>query len=286
MKRGYIHLGVLYRYFRCLVLNISLCICGLDIHAQDLSGLSDQGYGHWMAASKLAELATNVDDYVLIAKEYEEVIETDPSFIEAYMKLVQVYEKIVLEKGEPYFSKAEAALNQYAVLNPGDNRNIQSEKAFIQALRSRYYTGPYRFDGRWCYKSNKTSGNWFIQIKWEGDAYQITFKQTPEAIESINSTTWDVTFARQEDRGSELRSRHTRYEGDCSSSADPGFPTYGKYYYNSWRTEDIYRITLEGTAPHVRLYKQHCFYYQNGSLTYSETLTNELYFIDNDLVRE
>lgn len=254
-------------WISCIMFNL----CALETSAQDLSGLSDQGYGHWMSASRLAETASNVDDYLLIAQEYEEVIKTDSQFEDTYLKLIQLYEKIGVEKGTKYFDKADKLLDQYALIKPGDNRTIQAERSYISALRDKYNKGPNRFVGRWGYSR---SNQWYVEIKYDGKEYSLVFFEPVESITKEN----DYSFLIEEkpsdyDHSQELRRKGwDRYVDDRDSDADPGYPTTGRYYYNRTRIVAYRRIILEGDAPKISTPKLHEWYYLDGSLTYAKTM--------------
>lgn len=100
--------------------------------------LSAEGKGHFIAAQRLFEMANFVNDYVLIAEEFESVAKTDPSFAKTYINLCLVYSRIGAEQGEPYFSKAEAALEKYKDLAPEDISGYTEEAISLKAMRRKY----------------------------------------------------------------------------------------------------------------------------------------------------
>ena len=154
--------------------------------AQDLSTLTDSGYGHWMAATRLSETATSIDDYILVASEYEKAIQSDSSFIDAYMRLVHLYEKIGAERGDVYLSKAENYLKKYEILNAGDTRNIESEKAYIRALLAKSSSEPGRFVGVWVDRKYPRA-SYIFRIKQEGNTFDVKVSTAEEReLETTN----------------------------------------------------------------------------------------------------
>lgn len=118
--------------------------------AQEMSDLSDAGYAHWIAANRLLDNAGSPEEFELVATELESVIETDPQFKDTYMKLVHVYEKIAIKRGEPVFVKAEQLLNNYLERFPDEKREIGAERIYIDALREKYKQNiPMGFVGKW-----------------------------------------------------------------------------------------------------------------------------------------
>lgn len=264
---------------------ILLCMLfSLALHAQNSITLSNEGRKNWKAANALLEVASSTDELIYVIQQFEMVTKSDPDYADTYYNLGKLYAKVGNEKGESYFDKAQSYYEKYKSLHPEDSELINDEIYVLNVLKEKYINGPHRFEGKWGYEYSKV---WFIDIKYDGSAYQLTFQTPPESIEVLNSTTWIAVFVRQEDLRDELRAKGlNRYYDDCDSSADHGFPTFGKYYYNSWKNEDYYQISLSGKVPKVKLFKQHCLYYLNGALTYSETLTDEVYFTDDFLFRK
>ena len=114
--------------------------------------LSTEGKGHFIAAQRLFEMATSVDDYKLVAEEFESVTKSDPSFAKTYINLGLVYSRIGAEQGEPYFSKAEAALETYRKMAPEDTEGYTEEAISLKAMRRKYEDGQIK---------SKT-GDWYI----------------------------------------------------------------------------------------------------------------------------
>ncbi len=256
----------LSRFFCLLFL-----VFGYSLSAQDLSSLSDQGYGHWVTATRLSETATDLDDYLLIANEYERIIESDPAFADTYLKLVQLYEKIGMEKGLSFLERAEQVLDQYASIKPDDGRSIATERAYINALRDKYNNGPTRFVGKWGFTN---TSEWDIEIAYEGGEYSLHLSKSVTSITKESDISFVIeSLPSTTDHTAELRRKGwTRYVDDRDENADPGFPTSGRYYYNKDRLVAYYRIKLEGDAPVWETIKLHKWYYLDGDLTYAQTL--------------
>ena len=138
-----------YSYLIVVALIIGCLSFGFPGRAQDLSA---QGRGHFIAAQRLFEMVSSVDDYKMVAEEFEAVAKTDPSFAKTYINLCLVYSRIGAEQGEPYFSKAEAALETYKKLAPEDIDGYTEEAISLKAMRRKYEDGRIK---------NKT-GNWYI----------------------------------------------------------------------------------------------------------------------------
>ena len=100
--------------------------------------LSEVGRGHYNAALLLFESSSSVNDYLLVAEEFEAVLKTDPDYPNTYINLCKMYYRIGAEKGEPYFSKAETALSNYKRLAPGDTAGYTEETIALQAMRRKY----------------------------------------------------------------------------------------------------------------------------------------------------
>ena len=123
----------------CLLLFLFVRICFVpSIFAQDLSSLSDIGYGHWIVASELDGDDASVDDLILAAEEYEQVICSDSHYAPALLNLARVYKRIGSVYGSIAFEKAYKALTDYHSLNPGDNRTYEAELASLRATQRKY----------------------------------------------------------------------------------------------------------------------------------------------------
>lgn len=142
--------------------------------AQEMSDLSDAGYAHWIAANRLLDNAGSPEEFELVATELESVIETDPQFKDTYMKLVHVYEKIAIKRGEPVFVKAEQLLKNYLERFPDEKREIGAESIYINALREKYKQNiPMGFVGRWGWlEISCTNGHFTATTHRESDKYK------------------------------------------------------------------------------------------------------------------
>lgn len=146
--------------------------------AQEMSDLSDAGYAHWIAANRLLDNAGSPEEFELVATELESVIETDPQFKDTYMKLVHVYEKIAIKRGEPVFVKAEQLLNNYLERFPDEKREIGAERTYIDALREKYKQNiPMGFVGRWrSLKISYDDGLYYATLDKKSDKYKYEVK--------------------------------------------------------------------------------------------------------------
>lgn len=134
-----------------LLITIASLVLGYGashLNAQDLTGLSDSGYGHWSAAIVFLSEAKTVDDYCMAAQEFEFVTKSDPSFSDAYLKLVSVYKEIGRERGGLAFDKAFSALESYKALHPDDIKTYETENSILKALQ-RNYAKKSTIYGRW-----------------------------------------------------------------------------------------------------------------------------------------
>lgn len=139
--------------------------------------LTDEGRGHYNAALLLFESSSSVNDYLLVAEEFEAVIKTDPDYPNTYINLCKMYYRIGAEKGEPYFSKAETALSNYKRLAPGDTAGYTEETIALQAMRRKYDSNyqnivKKKFVGTWRDKANQGI-NYIIRISESGDALEV-----------------------------------------------------------------------------------------------------------------
>lgn len=247
-----------------------LCFSALIGRAQDLSRLSDEGYGHWITATRLSEKASSIDDFLLVANEYEKVLLSDPSFSDTYLKLVQLYEKIGEEKGISFLDRANDILDKYSAINPNDKRRIESERIYISAIKDKFNSGPNKFVGRW---GSGNSQERDLIIKYEGGEYIITMlNMLVDRIEKESDTSFIIVKkAENYNHREELRRKGwVKYIGYCSEyEADSGFPTSGQFYYNESRMQTYYQLSLDGDAPLFSLIKFKEWFYLDGTLTFA-----------------
>lgn len=66
---------------------------------------------HWLKAVTFVEEATSNEDYLLAAKEFEQILISNASCPDVYYNLGLVYSKIVSSKGEFAINKAKEYFN-------------------------------------------------------------------------------------------------------------------------------------------------------------------------------
>ena len=252
MKRIVIYIVALY----CLSFS-------LTSRAQDLSA---EGKGHFIAAQRLFEIATSVDDYKLIAEEFESVAKSDPSFANTYINLCVVYSRIGAGQGEPYFSKAEAALETYKKLAPEDTAGYTEEKIALQAMRRKYDSNyqsivKKKFVGTWRDKVHKGI-NYIFRISESGDFLDVrvftwrTEKELETYDVSLNGGTLSFTVKNIDIdyvNGSPLR-KTTEFGGKT-------------IIYDKTVSYDHWKLTFSGEQI-IATNKWEEYYYLNGRYVY------------------
>ena len=249
---------------------IGLGLIGQALQAQDLTSLSNQGYGHWMTANRLAESASEVEDYLVIAKEYEQVIASDPSFEKAYFELIHVYEKIALEKGPSFLDKALTILDNYSSIYPNDSRVVESERTYIQAFREKSKRNILKgFVGKWKFMG--------LRIGEDGGSYTASVESTDQYKRFVSSVRVEddhlILYVRESYDGIAygqlkwLKDWH-RYE---NHSHDCG----GKHY--SWTKEIEYQKYIiwneNGTNYIALIHHDDEYYSQDGALVHECSYT-------------
>ena len=243
--------------------------------------LSNEGRVHYNRAMSLLEIATLADDYKKVANELEQVILTDPNYAYTYLYMSRVNRKIGEAEGEAYFTKADKCIKKFYQLAPNEadtyrkevDENAKSQKNYTKQKAA----ASLPLVGKWKYPSNPSS--WYINVTNNNGKYGISVNAKGRvSVTKVDDYTFDIQIFRQEKMDG-------KYEDDCNSDADPGYPKSGVYYYDEWRHTDHERITLNGNAVHVKMYRQHTDYYLNGSISHKETHTSAWYFSDDDLIR-
>lgn len=239
--------------------------------------LSDAGRAHFKAAMALFEIASSNDDYKQVAQEFETVTKSDPNYPDTYINLCKIYGRIGATDGNIYFTKAKEALEKYHALMPNDIDTYNDEKVILETLQKKYNNSPARFIGKW--KSSPNSKDWFVEIQYITGEFSIKINTDGKyEVKKVNDSSYDIIYYLN-------KSQSEKFVDDCDSHADSGYPTRGKYYYNSWEATHYERLTLTGKVPRLKLYKQHTEYFLYGQKTYSETTTSEFYFYDDDLIK-
>ncbi len=240
--------------------------------------LSKSGAAHLRAAETLLEMASSINDKLLVAEEYEKVTQSDPSYADVYLKLGKLYAALTPELGKEYYDKAKQNYQTYLRLRPAEKDEIDAELVVLDALLRKYNSGPSRLVGCWGF-SGYNGFQPYFNIKMQGNDYIV--EVTPGGF--LDTETINVESSREGmifkfavtkfyDRRSELREKGwTKYRNDCDEYADSGWPKYGTYYYNEIESTWYYELDLSGDKPMLNISKLHCKYFLNGSKTYSET---------------
>lgn len=258
-----------------------LCIAALMTVSTMAVELSKEGSVHYNRAMSLLQIATLTDDYKKVASELEQVVLTDPDYADTYLQMSRVYRKIGATEGEAYFQKAEKCNNTFFRLAPTETEAFLTEFEAI-AIDEGTYKGKKAAAtlpllGKWKFASNKFT--WYLEVTYDDGKYGL--KINPE-FETTITRLDDYTFKVQNFMNEKEDSVH---KDDCSEDADPGYSKRGVYYYDEWHTTEYIRVKLNGQAPHVEMYEQHCVHLLKGKITYQETHHNEFYFFNEYLVR-
>lgn len=258
-----------------------LCIAALMTVSTMAVELSKEGSVHYKRAMSLLQIATLTDDYKKVASELEQVVLTDPDYADTYLQMSRVYRKIGATEGEAYFQKAEKCNNTFFRLAPTETDAFLTEFEAI-AIDEGTYKGKKAaatlpLIGKWKFPTNPST--WYIEVTNNNGEYGVSVNTRERvSVTKVDDYTFDIQIFTH-------KKENARYEDDCSKDADPGYPKSGVYYYDEWRHTDYERVTLNGNAPHIKMYRQHTDYYLNGRISYKETHTNAWYFSDDDLVR-
>ena len=93
---------------RFLIILISI-FWGLNGFSQSLSS---QGKAHLRAAETLAQSASTGEDYIQVAEEYEKILNTDPSYNNAYLEAAHAYALATPSLGKSSYDKGVSILNR------------------------------------------------------------------------------------------------------------------------------------------------------------------------------
>lgn len=167
--------------------------------------LSEEGRGHYNAALLLFESSSSVNDYLLVAEEFEAVLKTDPDYPNTYINLCKMYYRIGAEKGEPYFSKAETALSNYKRLAPGDTAGYTEETIALQAMRRKYDSNyqsivKKKFVGTWRDKEHQGI-NYIFRISESGELLDVrvfTWRENERETYDVSLNGGDLAFTVKE----------------------------------------------------------------------------------------
>ena len=84
-------------------------------------GLSEEGYIHWYKAKALMDNIKQESDYFLIIDEFRKVLETDPTYADAYSNMGILWTSMGdFGGGIPCFDSAKVCYDKYLVLRPAE----------------------------------------------------------------------------------------------------------------------------------------------------------------------
>lgn len=109
---------------------------------------------HWLKAVTFVEEATSNEDYLLAAKEFEQILISNASCPDVYYNLGLVYSKIVSSKGEFAINKAKEYFNYYLKFKPEESAAIEKELIIMEARLEKYNNDTKNnmlkdFEGTW-----------------------------------------------------------------------------------------------------------------------------------------
>lgn len=248
------------------------------------TNLSKSGAAHLRAAEVLSATAQTSDDRVQIAKEYEHVIETDPSYANAYLEAAKIYTILTPELGESTYNKAKNLLNQYLNLEPSQSDTVDTELIVLDAMLQKYKNKPEKVDGLWGYYVNGRF-NSVLEVYNSGYSYNVKLVDPScflgvhhtlrDAKVTVNGCNCNIIIEKYWDDRPNLREKGLKsYYGERSNNADPGYPAHGRYYYNGHLQISYYTVDLTNTPLVLNCDKIQWIYYLDGLRTYSSTGTD------------
>lgn len=264
------------RHSLLIVLAVMIPMFSVVAQSGSNSRLSKAGQAQWKAAEAIEKMASTPADQEQVAKEYELVLNTDPNYAPALLKLGKIYRQIGLEKGESAFKKSEGFLNRYQQVAPQAADEVNEEMALLNAYRRKFDNGPAHFVGKWGYEG---VSSWVLDVSYNNGTFSYKINDDWGEIEKIEPCAEGVKYYMvcENDRRSYIQSKGwKRLYDDCDSKAKSGFPTSGVYYYDKIISKCVILFTLSGKAPIRSIDKFESYYYLNGNLTYAEDCTREM----------
>ena len=261
---------------RFLIILISI-LWGLNGFSQSLSS---QGKAHLRAAETLAQSASTGEDYIQVAEEYEKILNTDPSYNNAYLEAAHAYALATSSLGKSAYDKGVNILNRLKSKTSSYESEIYSEMTVLDAMLKKHNNGPSRIYGTWGQYSN---GEFypFVKITGSGGTPNVEFLGYWMAGEvgyikdvriNISGNICYLEIDKYWDNRPGLRKKGwTHYVDDCDSNADPGYPTTGTYKYDETYSTWYYKIDLAEYPLEAKCLKIHQNFYCKGSHTYSGT---------------
>ena len=107
------------------------------IYAHGKAELSSEGMKHRAAAKELVDIAKNTDDLFPAIAEYKLVIDSDPSYSDAYYNLAKLYTMLGKEKSKNYYDDAKTYYVQYKRLVPEEIAEIDAEIYALEVLKKK-----------------------------------------------------------------------------------------------------------------------------------------------------
>lgn len=268
---------------RYLIIPI-LMFWGLNGFSQSLSS---QGKAHLRAAETLAQSASTGEDYIQVAEEYEQILDTDPSFGKAYIEAAHAYALATPSLGKTAYDKGVSILNRLKSKDSSYESEIYSEMTVLDAMLKKHNNGPSRIYGTWGEYGNGGSFYPFLKISENGGTPNVEFLgyymagdngSIKDVRINVSGNICYLEFDQYWDDRPNLRKKGwTNYVEDCDGNADPGYPTIGQYKYDESYNIWYYKIDLSEYPLEAKCLKIHSDYYYRGSHTYSETVTDKKY---------
>lgn len=264
-----------------------LMFWGLNGFSQSLSS---QGKAHLRAAETLAQSASTGEDYIQVAEEYEQILDTDPSFGKAYIEAAHAYALATPSLGKTAYDKGVSILNRLKSKDSSYEK-IYSEMTVLDAMLKKHNNGPSRIYGTWGVLYGSGSFYPFVEITGNGGTPNVEFLGYWMAgrlgtikdvrINVSGNTCYFEVDQYWDDRPDLRKKGWTHYVDDCDGNADPGYPTTGQYEYDESYNTWYYKIDLSEYPLEAKCLKIHSDYYYRGSHTYSETDTDTKFLSKN-----
>ena len=243
--------------------------------------LSSQGKAHLRAAETLAQSASTGEDYIQVAEEYEKILNTDPSYNNAYLEAAHAYALATPSLGKAAYDKGVNLLNRLKRKDSSFESEIYSEMTVLDAMLKKHNNGPSRIYGTWGEYGYNGQFYPFVKITGSGGTPNVEFLGYWMAGEvgyikdvriNISGNICYLEFDKYWDNRPSLRKKGwTHYVDDCDSNADPGYPTTGTYKYDETYSTWCYKIDLAEYPLEAKCLKIHEDFYFKGSHTYSGT---------------
>lgn len=245
--------------------------------------LSSQGKAHLRAAETLAQSASTGEDYIQVAEEYEKILNTDPSYNNAYLEAAHAYALATPSLGKAAYDKGVNLLNRLKRKDSSFESEIYAEMTVLDAMLKKHNNSPSRIYGTWGEYGYNGQFYPFVKITGSGGTPNVEFLGYWMAGEvgyikdvriNISGNICYLEFDKYWDNRPSLRKKGwTHYVDDCDSNADPGYPTTGTYKYDETYSTWYYKIDLAEYPLEAKCLKIHQNFYCKGSHTYSKTDT-------------